>query len=124
MLNSIPVSVLTGILLGFLGGLGVGGGSLLVLWLTLCLGTDYTTARGINLLFFLPCAVIALLFRRQQGTIQFKKIIPAMVSGCIAAGIFSWLGWYLDLTILKKLFGGVLVITGFRELFYRPRKAR
>lgn len=121
MLESLPVMLLVGTVLGFLAGLGIGGGSLLILWLTMVLGMDQATARGINLLFFLPAALIACVFRWKEGSISWKKIIPAMVSGCVAAALFSWLGGFLDIALLKKLFGGLLIITGLRELFYRPR---
>ena len=56
MLNSAPVSLLVGAVLGFLAGLGTGGGSLLLLWLTLLAGVDDQTARTINLMFFLTAA--------------------------------------------------------------------
>ena len=56
MLESIPFSITVGILLGFLTGLGTGGGSLLVLWLTLVLHMDPAQARVVNLMFFLPAA--------------------------------------------------------------------
>ena len=124
MLGSPWISVPVGGILGFLGGLGIGGGSLLVLWLTLILGTDYSTARGINLLFFLPCAVCSLIFRSREQNVPYKKIIPAMVCGCIAAAVFSWLGRFWNIQLLQKLFGGILILTGMKELFYRPRKAR
>ena len=54
MLNSFPVALLVGTILGFLAGLGVGGGSLLILWLTVVCNTPYAAARIVNLLFFLP----------------------------------------------------------------------
>ena len=124
MLESFPIAVLAGILLGFLSGLGIGGGSLLMLWLTLVLGMDHASARGINLLFFVPSALIACLFRWKQGALQWKQILPAIVAGCAAAAGFSWLSMYLDTPVIKKLFGILLIATGLRELFYRPRKAR
>jgi uncharacterized membrane protein YfcA len=124
MLESFPIAVLAGILLGFLSGLGIGGGSLLMLWLTLVLGMDHTSARGINLLFFVPSALIACLFRWKQGALQWKQILPAIIAGCAAAAGFSWLSMYLDTPAIKKLFGILLIATGLRELFYRPRKAR
>jgi len=124
MLNTFPVTIAVGMLLGFLAGLGVGGGSLLILWLTICLGTDYNTAKGINLLFFIPCAMCSLFFRIKHVSVPIKRLIPAMLCGCISAAGFSWLGWYMDLDLMKKLFGGVLILAGARELFYRPRKAR
>ena len=124
MLESFPVILIIGTLLGFLSGLGIGGGSLLIIWLTVVLGMDHTSARSINLLFFLPSALIACIFRWKQGAIRWKKILPAMVSGCIAAAIFSWLGGMFQMELLKKLFGGLLILTGLRELFYRPREFR
>ena len=118
------VKLFVGTILGFLSGLGIGGGSLLIIWLTVVLGMDHNSARSINLLFFLPSALIACIFRWKQGAIRWKKILPAMVSGCIAAAIFSWLGGIFQIELLKKLFGGLLILTGLRELFYRPREFR
>ena len=124
MLESLPVMLMVGTVLGFLTGLGIGGGSLLILWLTMVLNTDPVTARSINLLFFIPSAVIACIFRLKQGNLSLRPILPAIAAGCIAAGICSWLSTVLDVEILKKGFGIVLLAAGFRELFYRPRKAR
>lgn len=121
MLDSFPVALLVGILLGFLSGLGIGGGSLLILWLTLVLHMDQATARGINLLFFLPAAAIACCFRWKQGTVDFRKVLPAMLSGSAAAALGAWLSTGLDLMLLKKLFGGLLILTGLREILYKPR---
>lgn len=115
---TLPVAAV----LGFLAGLGVGGGSLLILWLTLVVGMDYADARTVNLLFFLPSAAIATLFHRKQGSVDFKNIYPAIVCGCAAAALCSILGKYVDTGLMQKLFGGLLIFTGLRELFYKPRK--
>ena len=118
------ISLMVGTVLGFLSGLGIGGGSLLILWLTVVLGLEQETARAVNLLFFIPSAVIACLFRWRQGHLKWPVILPAALAGCIAAAVFSWLAAGLDLTLMKRLFGGLLIVTGLRELFYRPRKLR
>lgn len=117
-------AIFVGAVLGFLSGLGIGGGSLLILWLTLVRNVDPSAARGINLLFFIPCALIAGFFRWRQGSIPFRKICPAILSGCAAAFLFSLLGARLDTFLLKKLFGVLLIATGLRELFYRPKRKR
>lgn len=122
MLESFAVCLAVGTLLGFLSGLGVGGGSLLVLWLTLVLGKDPEIARGVNLLFFLPSAAIACLFHRKQGRLDFREVLPAIAAGCVCAGAFSLLSAGMELELLKKLFGGLLIVTGLRELLYRPKK--
>ena len=124
MLNSFPMAIFAGTVLGFLAGLGVGGGSLLMLWLTLVLGFPHTTARSINLLFFIPTALISSFFRRKQGTLHYKKLLPAIILGITAAAAAGMLSRQLDMTLLKKMFGGLLLLTGLRELFYRPRKAK
>ena len=118
------LSFLIAIVLGFLAGLGVGGGSLLMLWLTMVAQVDHSIARTINLLFFLPSAAIATFFHRKQGTVDFQKILPAIICGCISAGVFTLIGTHLNTELVKKLFGGLLIMTGIHELFYRPRKAK
>lgn len=115
------MAVAVGALLGFLSGLGVGGGSLLILWLTLVLGMAPETARSINLMFFLPCALASLLLRK-SGKVAIRKLLPAMLAGCAAAFLFSRLN--LNTSLLKKLFGGLLIVTGLRELFYKPNTKR
>ena len=124
MLNAFPIAVLTGLVLGYLAGLGVGGGSLLILWLTLVLNVDHATARAINLMFFIAGAGAVSLFRWKKGQLNLKKILPAMVAGCIAAGIFSWISRIVDVSAIRKFFGVLLLVTGIRELTYRPRKAK
>ena len=124
MLNAFPIAVLTGLVLGYLAGLGVGGGSLLILWLTLVLNMDHATARAINLMFFIAGAGAVSLFRWKKGQLNLKKILPAMVAGCIAAGIFSWISRIVDVGAIRKFFGVLLLVTGIRELTYRPRKAK
>lgn len=122
MLESLPFAIAIGSLLGFLAGLGVGGGSLLIIWLTLILNTEYQVARSINLLFFIPSAIIATLFRRKQGKLPFQKLIPAIIAGCIGAGVFSFISKEIDTFLLRKLFGILLLFTGVRELFYKKKK--
>ena len=124
MVISLTVSIIIGVALGFLAGLGVGGGSLLILWLTLVLDTEPNTARAINLMFFITAAGSVSILRWRKGTLQLRKLLPGILAGCITAGTTSLLRFAIDQTLAKKLFGILLLITGIRELCYRPRKAR
>ena len=81
-------------------------------------------ARAVNLLFFLAAASSVSIFRWKKGSLQIKTILPAVLCGCISAALFSWLGGNAPPAVIKKIFGGLLIITGVRELLYRPRKAR
>ena len=122
MLDSFPVILAVGAVLGFLAGIGVGGGSLLILWLTLVLKVSSAAARGINLLFFIPSALIACFFRWKQGVLKWKTLLPAILAGCISAGVLSWVSCILDTGLLKKAFGVLLLLTGIREILYKPKK--
>ncbi len=122
MLESIPVSIAAGAVLGFLSGLGIGGGSLLILWLTLVLQMPHDLAATVNLMFFVPSALIACLFRFKQGKLDIKRILPALIAGCAGAALFSMVSARIDTDLLRKPFGILLLVTGIREIFYRPRK--
>ena len=124
MLSSAAFSILIGGVLGFLTGLGTGGGSLLLLWLTLVLGMEPAMARTVNLMFFIPAAVIASVLRLIRGGIDLRKIILPALAGCISAAVFAIAGSYMDTEHLKKAFGILLIFTGVRELMYRPQRFR
>ena len=118
----MAINLLVAIVLGFLTGLGIGGGSLLILWLTLVLKMDSFTARGIVLLFFIPAALISSCFRWYQGSLSIRTSLPAMISGCLAAIIFSFLSTIVDTHVLDRLFGILLIAAGIRELIYKKKR--
>ena len=111
-------------ILGFLAGMGVGGGSLLLLWLTQVVGMAQTQARMLNLLFFLPAALVATLFRKKEDRPRVYMLLPGGIAGCIAAALCAILSKHLEMELMKKLLGGLLILTGLREIFYRPRNAK
>lgn len=113
-------SILAAAALGFLSGLGVGGGSLLMLWLTLVCGMAPDTARAVNLMAFLPAAVLACFLRRRE--ISLRALWPAMVTGCAAALLCSRLP--IKEEALARGFGLLMLITGLRELLGTIKKKR
>lgn len=122
MLSSLPFLLIISTILGFLSGLGIGGGSLLILWLTMVLHMDHQAARMINLLFFIPSALVSCGLRIKEGNLTVKPLLPAMVAGCAAAAVFSHISTIVNVDILKKLFGLVLLAAGLRELFYHRKR--
>lgn len=124
MLNSFWVCAAAGTVLGFLSGLGVGGGSLLMLWLTLVIGTDQEQARLMNLMFFLPCAIIASFFRFKKAKPQLRLSVYAIGAGLAGAVIGNLLNTSVDLDLLRKGLGILFLICGIREIRYRERKFR
>lgn len=118
------INAVIGAVLGYLAGLGIGGGTLLILWLTFVANMSQADARAINLMFFIVSAGAVSLIRLKKGSLHIKKILPAILSGCAAAGLFSYFSTILDVEKLQKLFGIILIASGLRELFYRPRELR
>ena len=112
------VSILAGLGCGLLSGLGIGGGSLLMLYLTAAAGVSAADARGINLLFFLPTALISVTLHAKHGCVAWRSAIPAAVCGCLTGAGLAWLTAGLDLAVLKKAFGAYLLLTGAAELVF------
>lgn len=108
--------------LGLLSGLGVGGGNLLILWLTLVCKIDYPVAKYMNLLFFLPPALISTAVHFVQRKLSTKDIVPAAAAGCVTAAVFTLLSGGWDTDILRRLFGGLLLLTAIRELRYKKQQ--
>ena len=121
MVNTWWFCILVGTTLGFLSGLGVGGGSLLMLWLTLIAGTPQSEARVMNLMFFLPCALVATAFRWKQSKPNWRLALPAIAAGLLGALAGNYLGPILNKDLLKKALGILFLATGLRELLWKQR---
>ena len=81
------IAFLAGAATGVLSGFGIGGGTLLLIYMTAFAGVPQDLAQGINLLYFLRTAVAA------------------------------WAATALDVTLLHRLFGAFLLYIGVTELF-------
>ena len=124
MLTSLPAALLIAALCGILSALGLGGGSLLLLWLTAAAGVGPEEARGISLLFFIPAAGVTFWTQYRKNKPLLRRLLPVMAGGCIGAAGAGLLALRLDSSVLKQLFAWYLLYAGLRQLFYRPRKAR
>ena len=100
---------------------GVGGGTLLLLVMTLFLGVDQRTAQGINLLFFLPTALSALLRHRKNGCLDTPTLRAAVPIAVPAALLGAWIATAVDVEILRRPFGVYLLLSGISLLL--PQKS-
>ena len=101
---------------------GVGGGTLLLLVMTLFLDVDQRTAQGINLLFFLPTAASALVCHARGGYLDkptLKSAVPLAVAAALAG---AWIATNLDVAVLRKPFGVYLLLSGVSLLWPQRRK--
>lgn len=114
------VSLLCGLAAGTVSAWGVGGGTLLLLVMTLFLGVDQRTAQGINLLFFLPTAASALFCHAKNGYLHKPTLKLAIPAAVLAALLGAWIATSMDVDVLRKPFGVYLLLSGVLLLW--PRK--
>jgi uncharacterized membrane protein YfcA len=101
---------------------GVGGGTLLLLVMTLFLGVDQRTAQGINLLFFLPTAASALVCHARGGYLD-KPTLKAAVPAAVAAALIgAWVSNAVDVEVLRKPFGVYLLLSGVSLVWPQKKK--
>lgn len=121
-LSSPWIAAIVGLACGVLSGFGIGGGSLLMVWLTAAAQMEQTMAQGINLLYFLPTSLGALIFHIRNHKIRWQAVIPAAIGGAVAAALSASLAVGLDVGLLRKLFGGFLLVVGALEIFRKGKK--
>lgn len=108
---------LAGLLSGILGAMGMGGGGVLIIYLTLIAGIDQRAAQGINLLLFIPCALLALFYYLRKKLIEIRTALAAAAAGLVGAMGGVFLSGWLDVLWLRRIFGVMLLFIGLRELF-------
>ena len=107
---------------GILSAWGVGGGTLLLLVMTLLLDVPQQQAAAVNLLYFLPAGLMALPTHWKNGFVEKKALAPAIGAGLLCAAGAAWLSMGLEADLLRRLFGGFLLLVGGMELLGREKK--
>lgn len=120
VLPAFAAGVLTGVLSGF----GVGGGTLLLVYMTLVAGLEQQLAQGINLLYFLPAGLMALPAHVKNGYIEKSALVPCIGAGLVCAAGAAWAATSMDTAVLRKCFGGFLILIGLWELMGKRRKEK
>lgn len=121
--------IIIGFIAGVVSGLGMGGGTVLILLLSLFLGIEQHIAQATNVIFFVPTAIAAIFMFIKNKNIKFKVGLPICICGIIGAFIGSNIAIRMDVRILKKCFGVFLIIIAIYEIYslynmYRKEKNR
>ena len=118
------IEAVVGFLTGVIASMGLGGGFILVVWLTVFAEVEQKAAQGINLLFFLPIAFISLIIHIKNGLVNKTLVKKLALGGILGAVIGTFGAMWIDNTLLRKLFAVFLLIFGLKELFSRnPEKS-
>ena len=115
------ISAMVGLLTGIISAFGIGGGTLLIVYMTAIAGLQRADAAGINLLYFLPTSASALWGHIRHGLISMDIVLPAAIAGMSASAAGALLASVIDTEIIKKIFGLFLIYVGLRELFSKKR---
>lgn len=115
------IEFIIGFFSGIIGGMGIGGGTILIPALYIFLSTEQHIAQSVNLISFLPMAVAALILHYKNGNLVFKIIIIMTIGGIFGSLIGSYLALILASKILKKMFAVFLLIMGIYEILYKKK---
>lgn len=124
MPSTMILTLAAAFLAAILSGLGVGSAGIFVLYLTLVAGYAQPEAQALNLLFFLLSAGAALLLHVRERRIPLRVVLFLAVCAVPGALVGSYLVRILDAGLLRRLFGGMLVVTGLPQLLRREAKGR
>ncbi len=117
------IVILSSVIAGIAGGMGIGGGALLIPALTIFANVSQHVAQSTNLIFFIPTALCAVFIHLKNKNIELKKAIVLVLSGIPGAILGGMLANFTEGDILRKMFGVFLLIFGLIELF-KKREAR
>lgn len=98
------VEVLIGIISGIVTGGGMGGGTILILLLTLFTGMEQHIAQASNIVFFIPTALAAIWMNIKNKKVNFKLGLITIVSGMLGAVIRSNFSKSNRFWVFKKIF--------------------
>lgn len=105
-----------GFFAGIIGGMGMGGGTILIPALILFANIDPKIAQSINLLSSIPMTIIALIIHIRNKNVVLRLVIPIAVFGVLGAVFGSIVANFISSEILKKIFGVFLLAVGTFEI--------
>ena len=120
----LTISLIVSFLISILSGMGVGGGGLFVIYLALFTSTPQLEIQGINLAFFLLSASASLLIHLTKRKIFAGAVLIASVFGILGAILGSILSGKIDQSLLRKIFGAMLCLSGALSLIKSFKKSK
>lgn len=115
------VDIIAAAISGILGAMGFGGGGVLILYLSLYKNLPQTQAQGINLIFFIPSAVLAVILHIKHGLIDKKSTLCNISLGLIGVLIGFILLDRFDERLLRIIFAAMLIAVGLKNLFFERK---
>ena len=102
--------IFVGIISGMITGIGMGGGSLLILVLVTFLEVNQLVAQSTNLIFFIPTAIISIFFHIKNDNIERNVAKKLLLPSVIGSGLGAYLTSLIEPENLRKYFGIFLLL--------------
>lgn len=109
--------IITGFISGIISGTGMGGGTILILVLSVFLGIEQHTAQATNLIFFIPTSIVAIIVSIKEKLIDLKIGITIAITGVVGALIGASISSKMQVGTLKKYFGAFLIAIAIYEIY-------
>lgn len=116
------VIILVSVIGGIIGGMGMGGGTLLIPLLTMC-SVEQHMAQAINLMAFVPMSVMAILIHKKNGYVCFKHAVPIASAALVSAVLGSFAAGFAKGYVLRACFGAFLTVLGIIQMIAAIRGA-
>ncbi len=113
----IVLLVLAGIAAGALGGMGMGGGTILIPVLTIFFGVEQKQAQAINLAAFIPMAVASLIVHVKNKRVETEGVLWIIIPATVLSLVGSLVAQAINGEILKRIFGGFLLLLSAAQFF-------
>ena len=104
--------IVAGLAGGVVAGMGMGGGTLLIPILTLLLNVTQKVSQSINLIVFIPTAVVALIIHYKNKLVDTKVGLTIIITGVAFSLLGAWLASGVSNESLKIYFGIFLIFIG------------
>ena len=115
-------ALLAGLFSGIIGGMGLGGGAVLIMYLAVFTDTSQLKAQGINLLFFIPIGIVSIIMYHRERLIKWKVVLPFAVFGVCTSLLGAYISNSIDDIWLRRGFGILLLIMAIKEFFSKCEK--
>ncbi len=118
----MSAGAIAALIAGIFSSMGMGGGGIMIIYFSIFTNISQILAQGINVLFFIPIAVISVVIYHIKGMIEWRIALPFALCGILSSYLGAYLATVTDDKILSKLFGVLLLIMGLKQLFSSGEK--
>ena len=111
------LEIIFGFIAGNITGLGMGGGTILIVLLSVFLNLEQHIAQATNLIFFIPTSVASIVTNIKQKNIDYKLARNVSIFGILGAVIGAIISQNINSNILKKFFAIFILMIAIYETY-------